>query len=95
MEKFCRTQGQDYSRIESFVVPGIPYDEIIKKGEEIGADLRQIESLRQLAAGRFQDGARLQVQRQGGADAGVQTEFPLQALQIRAEAQGAYYYARA
>jgi nucleotide-binding universal stress UspA family protein len=39
MEKFCRTRGQDYPRLETFVVPGIPYDEIIKKGEELSADL--------------------------------------------------------
>ena len=39
MEKFCRSQAQDYTKIESFVVPGIPYDEIIKKAEEIDADL--------------------------------------------------------
>ena len=39
MEKFCRTRGQDYPRLETCVVPGIPYDEIIKKGEELSADL--------------------------------------------------------
>ena len=39
MEKFCRTHGQDYPRIETEVVPGIPYDEIIKKSGELGADL--------------------------------------------------------
>lgn len=39
MEKFCRTHVHDYAKVESFVVPGIPYDEIIKKAEEIGADL--------------------------------------------------------
>lgn len=39
MEKFCRTHSQDYSKVESFVVPGIPYDEIIRKALEIGADL--------------------------------------------------------
>jgi nucleotide-binding universal stress UspA family protein len=39
MEKFCRTQGEGYPRLETFVVPGIPYDEIIKKGTELGADL--------------------------------------------------------
>lgn len=39
MEKFCRTHTQDYARVESFVVPGIPYDEIIKKAQEINADL--------------------------------------------------------
>ena len=39
MEKFCRTHAQGYAKVESFVVPGIPYDEIIKKGLEIDADL--------------------------------------------------------
>ncbi len=39
MEKFCRTQIKDYSNYESFIVPGIPYDEIIKKAQEQSADL--------------------------------------------------------
>jgi nucleotide-binding universal stress UspA family protein len=39
MEKFCRIHGHDYQKIETYVVTGIPYDEIIKKGEEISADL--------------------------------------------------------
>lgn len=39
MEKFCRIHGHDYQKIETYVVPGIPYDEIIKKGEELSADL--------------------------------------------------------
>lgn len=39
MEKFCRAQIKDYSNYESFIVPGIPYDEIIKKAQEQSADL--------------------------------------------------------
>ncbi|KIH76959.1 Nucleotide-binding universal stress protein, UspA family [Geoalkalibacter ferrihydriticus] len=39
MEKFCRKHLSDYSNYETFVLPGIPYDEIIKKGEEEQADL--------------------------------------------------------
>jgi nucleotide-binding universal stress UspA family protein len=39
MDRFCRAHARDYAKIETFVVPGIPYDEIIKKGSEIGADL--------------------------------------------------------
>jgi nucleotide-binding universal stress UspA family protein len=39
MEKFRRTHVHDYAKVETFVVPGIPYDEIIKKAEEINADL--------------------------------------------------------
>ena len=39
MEKFSRTRGEDYPGIETYVVPGIPYDEIIKKAQEIDADL--------------------------------------------------------
>jgi nucleotide-binding universal stress UspA family protein len=39
MEKFCRTHIRDYDNYESFIVPGIPYEEIIKKGLESSADL--------------------------------------------------------
>ena len=39
MEKFCRTMVQDYPKVETYVVPGIPYDEIIKKALETEADL--------------------------------------------------------
>jgi nucleotide-binding universal stress UspA family protein len=39
MEKFCRDHLGDYEKHDCHVVPGIPYDEIIKKAEEIGADL--------------------------------------------------------
>lgn len=39
MEQFCRTHAAQYPKLESYVVPGIPYDEIIKKGLEVGADL--------------------------------------------------------
>ena len=39
MEKFRRTKVRDYAAVEAYVVPGIPYDEIIKKALETGADL--------------------------------------------------------
>jgi len=39
MEKFCRTHIRDYDDYETFIVPGIPYDEIIKKGIDASADL--------------------------------------------------------
>lgn len=39
IEKFCRTQINDYSKYESFVVSGIPNDEIIKKAQEQSVDL--------------------------------------------------------
>lgn len=39
MEKFCRTHVGDFEPVATFVVPGIPYDEIIKKAAEIHADL--------------------------------------------------------
>lgn len=39
MEKFCRTHIRDYDNYETYIVPGVPYDEIIKKGLEVGADL--------------------------------------------------------
>jgi nucleotide-binding universal stress UspA family protein len=39
MEKFCRNQIKDFNKYETIIVPGIPYDEIIKTGEEQSADL--------------------------------------------------------
>lgn len=39
MEKFCRTHLRDYENYDRFIVPGIPYDEIIKKAGEENADL--------------------------------------------------------
>ena len=39
MTKFIKTHSQGYAHIESFVVPGIPYDEILKKADEESVDL--------------------------------------------------------
>ena len=39
MEKFCRQHIKDFENYESHVLPGIPYDEIIKKAQEFNADL--------------------------------------------------------
>lgn len=39
MDKFCRSHIRDFENYETFIVPGIPYDEIIKKAEEQSADL--------------------------------------------------------
>lgn len=39
MEKFCRDHITDDDKIDTFIVPGIPYDEIIKQAEAISADL--------------------------------------------------------
>ena len=39
MEKFCRTHMQDFNNFETYVLPGIPYDEIIKKAESLNTDL--------------------------------------------------------
>lgn len=39
MEKFCRTHLVDYGNYETFILPGIPYDEVIKKAQEENADL--------------------------------------------------------
>jgi nucleotide-binding universal stress UspA family protein len=39
MEKFCRTHIRDYDNYETVIVPGIPYDEVIKKATEVSADL--------------------------------------------------------
>lgn len=39
MEKFCRTHLKELAPYETFVIPGIPHDEIIKKAEEVHADM--------------------------------------------------------
>ncbi|MFA5515713.1 MAG: universal stress protein [Desulfuromonadales bacterium] len=39
MEKFCRNHIRNFDNFDTFIVPGIPFDEIIKKGEELSADL--------------------------------------------------------
>jgi nucleotide-binding universal stress UspA family protein len=39
MEKFCREHVRDYQNFETFIVPGIPYHEIISKAVEESADL--------------------------------------------------------
>lgn len=39
MEKFCRNNMKDFNNFESYVLPGIPYDEIIKKAVEFNAEL--------------------------------------------------------
>ncbi len=39
MEKFCRTHIRDYDDYETFILPGIPYDEVIKKAVEVSADV--------------------------------------------------------
>ena len=39
MERFCNTHVEDYDNYESCIVPGIPYDEIIRKGIGTEADL--------------------------------------------------------
>ncbi len=39
MEKFCRIQLKDFTNFETFILPGIPYDEIINKATGEDADL--------------------------------------------------------
>jgi nucleotide-binding universal stress UspA family protein len=39
MKKFCRMHISDYENYQTFIVPGIPYDEIIKKAMDLPADL--------------------------------------------------------
>jgi nucleotide-binding universal stress UspA family protein len=39
MEQFCRTHMKDFNNYETFVFPGIPYDEIIKKAVELDTEL--------------------------------------------------------
>ena len=39
MDKFIKVHSQGYEQIEPIVVAGIPYDEILKKGEEESVDM--------------------------------------------------------
>ncbi len=39
MEKFCRTHLRDFNAYQTAIVPGIPFDEIIKKALAEAADL--------------------------------------------------------
>ncbi|MBE0502171.1 MAG: universal stress protein [Desulfuromonadales bacterium] len=39
MDKFIKMHTKGYDRVESLVVPGIPYDEILKKAEEESVDM--------------------------------------------------------
>ena len=39
MEKFCRTKIKDFTKFETVVISGIPYEEIIKKAEETKAGM--------------------------------------------------------
>lgn len=39
MDRFCATHVRDYDNFETFIVPGIPYDEIIRKSVETDSDL--------------------------------------------------------
>jgi len=39
MEKFCRSHLEGFEHYQTFVVPGIPFEEVIKKAAEIEADL--------------------------------------------------------
>ncbi len=39
MEKFCRAHLGEYANYETVIVPGIPYDEVIKKAKASAADL--------------------------------------------------------
>lgn len=39
MDKFIESHTQNYGRVEPIVVPGIPYDEILKKAEDESVDL--------------------------------------------------------
>ena len=39
MEKFCRTKVKDFKNYETFVLSGIPYEEIMKKADESQASL--------------------------------------------------------
>ncbi|WP_225072395.1 universal stress protein [Desulfuromonas sp. CSMB_57] len=39
MDRFCRSHVRDYEPVMTFIVPGVPYDEVIKKALELSADL--------------------------------------------------------
>ncbi len=39
MEKFCRTKVKDFTNYETFILSGIPYEEIMKKADETKASL--------------------------------------------------------
>ncbi|HEY4744750.1 MAG TPA: universal stress protein [Desulfuromonadaceae bacterium] len=39
MEKFCSARLGDFTKYQTVIVSGIPYEEIIRKAEEIGASL--------------------------------------------------------
>lgn len=39
MEKFCQSRLSDFSPYNTAIVSGIPYEEVIRKAEEIGASL--------------------------------------------------------
>jgi universal stress protein A len=39
MESFCRQHIHSFENYESLIVPGLPYEEIIKQAEALGADL--------------------------------------------------------
>ncbi len=39
MEKFCAARMGDFTNFKTAIVTGIPYEEIIRKAEEIGASL--------------------------------------------------------
>jgi len=39
MDKFCATRLRTFNNYEVLIAPGVPYDEIIKKASEKGADL--------------------------------------------------------
>ena len=39
MEKFCQTKMADFTNYKTAIITGVPYEEIIKKAEEIGTSL--------------------------------------------------------
>lgn len=39
MEKFCRTKVKEFTNYETFILSGIPYEEIMKKADEAQASL--------------------------------------------------------
>jgi nucleotide-binding universal stress UspA family protein len=39
MDRFCSENLADFGRFEKFVISGVPYEEIVRKADESGADL--------------------------------------------------------
>lgn len=39
MERFCEAHLKDFENFETFILRGLPFEQIIKKADEVGADM--------------------------------------------------------